>query len=222
VPSRIDSTAKPGRGSLSRPRILEAALRLADSSGLEALSMRRLGAELGVEAMSLYNHVPSKAALLDGMVEAILSEMPSPGAGGSWSERLREMARAFRRALRAHPGALPLFATRPAVTPASLRHVEAALGVLRGAGLSPDESVSALQVLVTFVVGHTLSQVGHTKGDEVSSPRYEALSREEFPHLTEIAPRLGAHDGELEFEFGLDAFLTGLRAKARRHASKTR
>jgi hypothetical protein len=156
------------------------------------------------------------------MVETILGEMPSPGAGGSFSERLAEMARAFRRALRAHPGALPLFATRPAVTPASLRHVESALGVLRGAGFSPDESVSALQVLVTFVVGHTLSQVGHAAGDEVSSPRYEELSPEEFPHLTEIAPQLHAHDGELEFEFGLDAFLTGLRAKARRRTSSSR
>ena len=184
--------------------------------------MRRLGAELGVEAMSLYNHVPSKAALLDGMVETILGEMPSPGAGGSFSERLAAMARAFRRALRAHPGALPLFAMRPAVTPASLRHVESALGVLRSAGFSPDESVSALQVLVTFVVGHTLSQVGRTAGDEASRPRYEELSREEFPHLTEIAPQLSSHDGELEFEFGLDAFLTGLRAKARRRTSTSR
>ncbi len=206
---------RAARGSLSRTRILETALQIADESGLEALSMRRLGIELGVEAMSLYNHVPNKAALLDGMVETILDEMPTPGPGGSSSERLAEIARALRRALQAHPGALPLFATRPAVTPASLRHVESALGLLRGMGFSPDQSVSALQVLVTFVVGHTLSQVGSARGDDRSSPRYEELSPAEFPHVIEAAKGLATHDGEAEFAFGIDALLIGLRKKSK-------
>ena len=182
--------------------------------------MRRLGAALGVEAMSLYNHVPNKAALLDGMVELILEEMPTPGPGGARTERLTEMAWAFRSALQAHPGAAPLFATRPAVTLTSLKHVESALGLLRGLGLSPDASLGALQVLVTFVVGHTLSRLGPARADEVSRPRYEDLSREEFPHLTEIAALLPAHDGENEFDLGLNAFLTGLRAGVRRAAPK--
>ena len=220
MPSRNDLPPRPARGSLSRARILETALQIADESGLESLSMRRLGAQLGVEAMSLYNHVPNKAALLDGMVEIMLEEMPTPGPGGSRSERLHEMAWAVRSALRAHPGAAPLFATRPAVTPASLKPVESTLGLLRGLGLSPDESLSALQVLVTYVVGHTLSQVGAARADEVSRPRYEALPREEFPHLTEVAALLPAHDGENEFDLGLDAFLTGLRARVRRSAPK--
>ena len=165
--------------------------------------MRRLGAELGVEAMSLYNHVPNKAALLDGMVEVMLDQMPTPGPGGPRTERLHEMAWAFRTALKAHPGSAPLFATRPAVTRTALKHVESALGLLRGLGLSPDASLSALQVLVTFVVGHTLSQLGPARGDEVSRPRYEDLSREEFPHLTEVAALLPTHDGENEFDLGL-------------------
>ena len=210
-----EPTPRPARGSLSRARILETALWLADEGGLEALSMRRIGAELGVEAMSLYNHVPSKAALLDGLVEVILDAMPTPAARGSFRERLTEMGWAFRRALRKHPGALPLFVTRPAVTPASLRHVESALGLLRGA-FSPDESVSALQVLVTFVVGHTLSRVSPPRGDEVSTPGYEALSPDEFPRLAEVAPLLAAHDGEAEFAFGLDALVIGLCQKAKR------
>ncbi len=218
--SRNDLPPRPARGSLSRARILDTALRIADESGLEALSMRRLGSELGVEAMSLYNHVPSKAALLDGMVEVILEEMPTPGPGGSFSERLHEIASAFRTALQAHPGAAPLFATRPAVTPTSLQHVESALGLLRGLGLSADESLSALQVLVTFIVGHTLSRLGPARGDEVSRPRYDALSREEFPHVMEAAALLPRHDGENEFDLGLDALLTGLRARVRRGAAK--
>ena len=88
--SRSNTTPRAARGSLSRARILETALVLADEIGLEALSMRRLGAELGVEAMSLYNHVPSKAALLDGMVEVILDEMSTSGPGGGIEERLGE------------------------------------------------------------------------------------------------------------------------------------
>jgi AcrR family transcriptional regulator len=213
--SRNDSAPRTGRGSLSRARILETALQIADESGLDALSMRRIGAELGVEAMSLYNHVPSKAALLDGMVEVILEEMPEPGLGGGLSERLGEMASAFRRALQAHPGSLPLFLTRPAVTPASLRHVESTLRLLRSAGFSPDDSISALHVLVAFVVGHTLFQARPAREDEVSRPRYEALSPGEFPHVTEAAALLGAHDGEAEFAFGLDALVIGLRKKAK-------
>jgi AcrR family transcriptional regulator len=218
--SRIDRPPRPPRGSLSRARILETALQIADASGLEALSMRRLGAELGVEAMSLYNHVPNKAALLDGMVEVMLDRMPTPGPGGPRTERLAEMAWAFRGALQAHPGAAPLFATRPAVTPRALKYVESALGLLRGLGLSPDDSLGALQVLVTFVVGHTLSQLGHARADEVSSPRYEDLSPDEFPHLTAVVALLPAHDGENEFALGLDAFLGGLRARVKRNAVK--
>jgi AcrR family transcriptional regulator len=215
VQSRSNPTPRAARGSLSRARILETALLLADEIGLEALSMRRIGAELGVEAMSLYNHVPSKAALLDGMVEVILGEMPAPGPGGGLEERLGEMAFGFRRALQAHPGALPLFITRPVVTKAALHHVETALGLLREAGFQADDSVSALHVLVTFVVGHTLSGVGRTPADEVSSPLYQELAGDEFPNLNEAVTQLATHDAENEFLFGLDALWIGLRKKAR-------
>ncbi|APR84911.1 Transcriptional regulator, TetR family protein [Minicystis rosea] len=199
--------------------MLAAALALVDREGLDALSMRRLGAELGVEAMSLYNHVPSKAALLDGVHEAILGEMPPPRRGRDFVETLRGMARAFRRVLLAHPQALPIFGSRPAVTEASLRHVETALAVLRGAGLSARESVSAFQVVVTFVVGHALAEVGPVLSGEPAEPRYGALSAEGFPHLTAVLAELDHHDVEEEFEMGLDLILTGLRARTER--SKT-
>ena len=211
--------SRTARTSLSRERVLAAALALVDREGLDALSMRRLGAELGVEAMSLYNHVPSKAALLDGVHEAILGEMPAPRRGRDFIETLRGMARAFRRVLLAHPQALPIFGARPAVTEASLRHVETALAVLRGAGLSAQDSVSAFQVMVTFVVGHTLSEVGPLLSGEPAEPRYAALSAEDFPNLTAVLEELEGHDAETEFEMGLDLFFTGLRARVERSKS---
>src|SRR5579871_4325912 len=120
----------PGRVPLSQERVLRAALEIVDRDGLEALSMRRLGAELGVEAMSLYNHVPSKAVLLDGIYEQILEETGKPRARGTWLDQARHQARALRRALLAHPNAVSLFATRSAATPAALARLEVELAIL--------------------------------------------------------------------------------------------
>lgn len=212
----MSSRNAPDRAPLSRERILEAALALVDREGLEALSMRRLGVELGVEAMSLYRYVPSKAALLDGLHETVLAEMPPPRRGKDWIESLRAMARAFRRVLLAHPRAVPVFAARPAVTHASLRHVEAALALLRDAGLGARDSVSAFQVLVTFIVGHALAEVSPMVSGEAAEPPYDSLSAKEFPHLTAVITDLGDHDAGAEFDLGLDLFLTGLRARVER------
>jgi AcrR family transcriptional regulator len=180
---------------------------------MEALSMRRLGEELGVEAMSLYRYVPSKADLLDGIHEAILAEVVVPSRGGDWSKTARAYARAFRAALVAHPHALSVFATRPAVTAASLRHVEGGLARLRGAGFSVGDAVSAFQVLVTFVVGHTLSSHAPAREEEQSSPAYRDLDPVEFPSLLEAAAVLQERDIDQEFEFGLDVVLVGLASK---------
>ena len=126
-------TKSPKREALSRQRILQAALAIVDREGLDAISMRRVGQELGVEAMSLYNHVTNKADLLDGIFEAVLAELPPPRRTNTWSKALRGGARGLRAVLRAHPAVIPIFAARPAVTPASLVHVESALLTLRNA-----------------------------------------------------------------------------------------
>ena len=119
------STTTRARRPLTRARILTAALRLVDREGLEALSMRRLGQALGVEAMSLYNHVPNKAAVLDGLVELLLGELEIPGPeAGDWWERIRRIAHSYRRSAHAHPHAFPLAVTRPYNTPATLRQLE--------------------------------------------------------------------------------------------------
>lgn len=212
----------PKREVLSRERILHAALEIVDHEGLEAISMRRLGEELAVEAMSLYNHVPNKAAILDGIFETVLAELPPARRSGSWRATLRERAWAFRSVLRAHPNALPIFATRPAVTPAASAHVELALDVLRRAGFSVDDALSALQVLSAFVVGHTVATYAPRRADEASRPAYDRLNEERFPRVREAARLLVTHDVDEEFEFGLEALLAGfalrLRAMARGRA----
>lgn len=200
----------PRREALSRERILRTALAVVDSEGLDAISMRRVGEELGVEAMSLYNHVANKAAILDGIFETVLAELPASKRSPSWQAALRDRARGLRATLRAHPNALPIFATRPAVTPASIAHVESVLGVLHDADFAPDDALATLQVLVAFVVGHTLATYAPRKADEDARPAYDRLSEETFPRVREAARLLPTHDVEKEFERGLDAMLSGL------------
>lgn len=204
------------REALSRERILRAALAILDRDGLEAISMRRVGEELGVEAMSLYNHVANKAAILDGIFETILGELPPAIPSTSWQAALRDRAHGLRGVLREHPNALPIFATRPAVTSASLTHVESALDRLRVAGFSTEEALSAFQVLVAFVVGHTVASNSARTPDEDSRPDYDSLSEEGFPRVREVAGILRSRDLEDEFEFGLDAMILGVEARTAR------
>jgi AcrR family transcriptional regulator len=208
------------RAALSRERILTAALGLVDREGLDAISMRRVGEELGVEAMSLYNHVANKAAILDGIFETVLAELPAAKRASSWQAALGDRARALRAVLRAHPNALPLFATRPAVTPASIAHVEAVLDVLRKAGFGVEDALSTLQVLVAYVVGHTIASHAPRRADEDARPAYERLSEDAFPRVREAAGVLPGHDVEREFALGLDAMLAGLEARRARASNK--
>jgi AcrR family transcriptional regulator len=204
------------REALTRERILRAALAIVDRDGLAAISMRRVGDELGVEAMSLYHHVASKAAILDGIFETVLGELPAATRSRSWQAALRERARALRTVLRSHPNALPLFATRPAATPAAIAHVEAALEVLRTAGFSARDALRTFQVLVAFTVGHTLTSYAPVAPDDAADPAYDGLSEHEFPRIREVAPLIAAGDLEPEFEYGLDAMLAGIEQRRRR------
>jgi AcrR family transcriptional regulator len=204
------------REALSRERILRQALAIVDREGLDAISMRRVGEALGVEAMSLYHHVANKAAILDGIFEIVLGQLPAAQPSASWQATLRARARALRAALRAHPNALPIFATRPAVTPAAIAHVEAVLDVLQRAGFSADEAISALQVLTAFVVGHSIAAYAPRPPDEASQPAYDRLDDKQFPRVREAARLLLTHDLEAELEFGLDALFAGLEVRLAR------
>ncbi len=211
---------------LSRERVLSAAVAVVDREGLDALSMRRLGDELGVEAMSLYRYVANKAALLDGVVESILGEMPllEPEAA-PWTERVKARARALRKTLRAHPNALALFATRPAVTPASMAHVESSLALFREAGFSIEDAIRAFQAVVGFTLGNTLSVFAPLAPDERSSPAYESLDAGAFPTVLAASKALAKWNVDREFDFGLDALVRGLAAtldEKRTHKKKPR
>lgn len=201
---------------------MAAAVTVVDREGVEALSMRKLGDELGVEAMSLYRYVDNKAALLDGVIESILGEMrlvePSSRA---WSERIKFRARALREALVRHPKALSLFATRPAVTTQTLVHLESALDVLREAGFSVTDAIRAFQSILALTVGNTLSVFSVLPSDERSSPAYAALSPSEFPRMCEAAKALARWDSNAEFEYGLDALVRGLEARLHETSTPT-
>jgi AcrR family transcriptional regulator len=202
------------RQPLNRQRVLDAAVRVVDGEGLAALTMRRLGRELGVEAMSLYRHVPNKEALLDGVVETVLGEleMPSP-TGGDWVERLRRQARAFRRLAHRHPEVFPLIVFRPARTQAELKPILAALEIMREAGFALPDALAASRALTAYVGGYALlegTRFERTDDDE-SATAWPSPSQ--VPWIGKVPPALRAMDHDEAFEFGLDALLDGLQAR---------
>ncbi|MFT3913035.1 MAG: TetR/AcrR family transcriptional regulator C-terminal domain-containing protein [Anaeromyxobacteraceae bacterium] len=149
----------PARAPLDRARVLRAAIALADAEGLGALSMRRLGDALGVEAMSLYNHVAGKDDLLNGIVDLVGGEFGVPDAGSAWQEALRTRARAARRVLLLHPWAPGLIEARVDFGSARLPIFEALIGILRGAGFSIEATYDALILLDSFIYGFVLQEV---------------------------------------------------------------
>jgi len=144
------------RKPLTREAILDAAIELLYRDGMACLSMRRLGAAVGVEAMSLYNHVPNKDALLDGIHERILLSLEAPAHARTWQAFVRHQALALHRALLAHPNAISLFATRPAATAASVDRLERYLDVLARAGFKSIDALSIVQLVAQLVVGHAM------------------------------------------------------------------
>ena len=211
--------ASRGQGEhagLSRALVLDAAVALVDSGGLDGLSMRKLGAALGVEAMTLYHYVPNKAALLDGLVEWVLQHSataPAAAGGLSWDQVLRRYAQTLRTTLLSHPGVLPLFFDHPAVTPQGLKTAEHGLRVLTEAGFPLRRALDMLNVLSIFVVGHTMAEVANAElgpraelGPAAASAQLDAAG---LPLVIEAA-RLGRDpDDRNRFLFGLDALLAG-------------
>ena len=205
-----------GRQPLSRRRVLEEAVRFVDREGLEALTMRKLGAELGVEAMSLYNHVPNKSALLDGMVEVLLGELEVPPETYSWEERIREGYGAFRRLAHEHPNVFPLLVNRPPETMDGVWLVEEFLRTLEEAGFGKETALHAFRALSSYTFGYAMAEIrGFALEPDGSRLGAHRLSPEEFPRLCELKPLLENVDHDAEFEFGLDLILAGLRVTLR-------
>lgn len=208
------------RQPLSRRRILEAAVRFVDREGLEALSMRKLGAELGVEAMSLYNHVPNKDALLDGMVDLLLGKLEVPSGDKDWEERIREAYRAFRNLAHEHPNVFPLFVIRPPDTMDGGWLVEEFLKTLRRAGFDAQAALHAFRALSSYTVGYAMAEIrGFAMEPAGSQVGAWQLPAEKFPHISELTFYLEEVDRDAEFEFGLDLLFAGLRAKLVREST---
>jgi TetR/AcrR family tetracycline transcriptional repressor len=207
------------KAGLSRERVLDAALDLVDAHGLPALSMRKLGAALGVEAMSLYRHVPNKDALLDGLVDRVMetafADLSEPGPDG-WVPWARGFAHSLRAALRAHPGVLPLAATRPVNSPDALRMSERWLAAMRATGLPLGRAMDIVNVIAMFTIGHTLAEVGRTPGHEGSEPDLDQRSGDldpaEFPNLVEVITTRAGLDFDSRFTQAVDILLSGYAA----------
>jgi AcrR family transcriptional regulator len=222
---------EPGTGPqvpLSRERVLRAAVRVADAGGIESLTMRNLAMALGVEAMSLYYHVANKKAILDGVVEVIMSEIDeaakqtdAPAAEDDWKTALRMRILAAREVLLRHPWAPGVFETRTTTSLGVVRYFDAVVGVLRRGGFSYDLIHHALHALGSRALGFTqeLFEPGSDGGgDQAATELLEQLA-DQVPYLvammTEVAhgdpdSTLGWCDDQVEFEFGLDLILDGL------------
>ena len=206
-------------GRLSRERILEAALKIVDREGLEGLSMRRLGSELGVEAMALYYYFRNKSALLDGLCEKLLADLHlETDPDRDWSGRLRRALTSFRDALRRHPNLVPLMTSRPVLTPAALRATELQYAALRSAGLGPKAVVDAHRTLGSYVFGYLLveTQFARSGLNETSfNPDLSFLTAQDFPATFELMPYQAASDWDQQFQIGLDLILAGILARSR-------
>jgi AcrR family transcriptional regulator len=214
--------AKPRRrrrAPLTRERVLRAALALADDGGDEALSMRNVGKKLGVEAMSLYNHVANKDDIVDGLVDIVFSEIevPSPGEV-DWKTAMRRRAISTREALNRHRWAVGLMEGRMKPGPASLRSHDAVMGHLREAGFSFRAAVHAFSVMDAYIYGFALQEknLPFETPDQVSEvmdiQREHVPEMADYPYLLEVATEMAkaGYDYATEFEFGLDLILDAL------------
>lgn len=207
------------RPPLSHQRVVEAAARVADTSGLAGVSMRTIGRELGVEAMSLYHHVAGKEALLDGLADWVFEQFVRPTAGAPWRTEMEARARSARAVLAAHPWGLGLIESRRSPGPANLGHHDAVLGCLRAAGFSVRLAAHAFSVLDAYIYGFVLTEVnlpfepGESTEDFVNSLG-DLLHA--YPHLAEmVTEQVAGRDyayGD-EFEHGLALVLDGLEQR---------
>jgi AcrR family transcriptional regulator len=222
-------TARASRTPLSRERVLAAAVALVDSDGIQALTMRRLAADLGVEAMSLYYHLPAKEALLDGVVETVLAEIDAATArlptngDDDWRARIRRQFLAARQVMLRHPWMPGLLSTRRTIPPRVFAYYEGILGAMVGAGFSYRLAHRALHAFGSLPLGFVqeIFSLGAADGgaeDGVSEAELVALAQQ-MPHLAAMVatemhdsadPTLGWCDSQVEFEFTLDLLLDGL------------
>jgi AcrR family transcriptional regulator len=202
---------------LSRVRVLRAALELADASGVDALTMRRLGEDLGFEAMSLYRHVANKKDLLDGMLDLVLEEWQLPEGQGDWADSIRSSACSVHDALRRHRWAAGLLMTGSHIRPARLLYMERLLSRLHDAGFDAETTYHVYHLLDGYIFGFSLWEIAYTTipvDSEAASKLMQSIPWDDYPRLTEHRDQHmsdGPHREVSAFEVGLDLILDGLR-----------
>jgi AcrR family transcriptional regulator len=214
------------RAPLSRTRVLQAAVGIADEGGIDALSMRKLAQELGVVPMAIYKHVANKDELLDGLVDVIVGEIDPPAGGTDWKATVRQRILSARRALLRHPWASQVLESRGAPSRAVLAYLDSMIGVLRDGGLSIDLTHHVMHALGSRILGFSQELF---PGPPAAGPQAQAATARElagsFPHVAELA-MAAAHTGDsvvgsgcddqFEFEFALDLLLDGIEELHRR------
>src|SRR5687767_9030392 len=214
-------SAIPRKARLTRELVLATALELVDSEGLDALTMRRLGQQLGRDPMSLYRYAANRAALLDGVTELVLNELAIFPDNKDWQTQLRRIAHDLRLLALRHPNVVPLLVTRPLSTPlglrplGTLRPLEQILSLLTEAGFDPADALHVYRAYYGFLYGHILNELQEYIVDPEEN---EALLRlglhhlpaKKFPHLRALGPVLADYDGDAELDQGLTILLNGL------------
>lgn len=214
----------PSRPVLSPERVIAAAVALADTIGVDALTIRKLAAELDVKPMTIYHHVSNKEAIIDGMVDVVFSEIDRPPTGESWKTAIRQRCSSARTVLARHPWAAPLMESRTSPGPATLRHHDAVLGCLRAGGFSIGMTAHAYALIDAFVYGFALQEANlpATAGDELADLAQSmaaAMPVGEYPNLVEFTIEhvlQPGYDFAQEFDFGIDLILDGLEAAVAR------
>src|SRR6476469_5294404 len=221
----FDPSVAAGRnnGELSRSMILQTALAIVDRDGVDRLSMRRLSNALGRDPAMLYRHVPSKAAVLDGVADIVLAQLAVDTADPDWAGQLRTVAHRFRQLALAHPNVVPLLVTRPLATPPGqrppgmLRPLEDVLALLTSAGFAGDDALHIYRMLFGFLYGHILNELQEIierpeETDDVLRLGLHRLAVTEFPQVRALASVLASYDGAAELDRRLDLILVGLSA----------
>ena len=215
------------RAPLSRERVMIEAVALADENGIGALTMRRLADRLLVEPMSLYHHVANKDEILDGMVDVVFREIDLPSPEPDWKTAMRERAASARAALRRHPWAVGRMESRLNPGPATLRHHDAVIGCLRGAGFTVALAAHAFSAIDSYLYGFAVQELNlpfHTPEETaaMAASFLDQFPADQFPHLAELTTEhvlQPGYDYGDEFDFGLDLILDGLE-RARRSRKK--
>jgi AcrR family transcriptional regulator len=213
--AKSDSDTAP-QVPLSRERVLRAAIRMADESGIESLSMRKLAQELGVQAMSLYNHVANKDDILDGIVDIVAGEIEVPDRGIDWKIAMRRRATSAHEVLVRHPWATLTIMSRVNVGPAMLRYVDATLGCLHEAGFSLEMADRVWNAIDSHIYGFTLQELNFpfeaTEYSEAAKTGLSLIPADKYPYMNRLTHYVidGRYDGIHDFEFGLELLLNGL------------